>query len=268
MTHGYGIDGTYKRGSQVLEEKVSGGAIFLTPGHVNTMPGHNDGVRLILESSTLEGNSAFDAGGAILSRGSSIEVRRGISRIQNNVAEPPVESMAKLNQDGKEPSGYGGGIAMTSGGSLTINGSESVLEVADNWAFFAGGGIATRSKLWQTITYREEDWEGPRVIVESGGTLNISNNHATALGGGIYATAERQQIFGALGHSLVRYYFMYSLSFDPCTLPKTNTLLIRGSKSRLISRGNSATFGGGLMAMSESTPMHSEVEHCASWKER
>jgi hypothetical protein len=243
------------------------------------MPGHNDGVRLILEGSTLEGNTAFDAGGAILSRGSSIEVRKGISRIQNNVAEPTMEILEALLSSGnqnEEPRGSGGGLAMTYGGSLTVSGPESVLEVAKNWAFFSGGGIATVSWLWPTITYREEDWEGARVVVESGGTLSIRNNHAMALGGGMYTMASRAKIGDLLGDSLRRHYFMssrrinwvYDREFDICSLPKTSPLLVTGSRSRLISQGNSANLGGGLLAHSRDTPMDSEVQHCASWKER
>ena len=64
-----GGDGSFSlSGGVCVFTMFASGAIFLTPGNVELMNGHNDGVRLILEGSILENNTAFSAGGAIFSR--------------------------------------------------------------------------------------------------------------------------------------------------------------------------------------------------------
>ena len=109
------------------------GAIFLTPGNVELMNGHNDGVRLILEGSILENNTAFSAGGAIFSRGSSIEIRKGISVISNNIAKPSTLYYADPGAYGTEvPPGFGGGIFMKAGGKLLVNNSDATLVLREN----------------------------------------------------------------------------------------------------------------------------------------
>eukprot|EP00946_MAST-07B_sp_MAST-7B-sp1_P004828 g4828.t1 len=214
--HGYEFDSVKIHSVEGAKETISGGAIFLTPGDVEPMRGHNDGVRLILEGSTIEGNSAEVTGGAIFSRGSTIEVWNGTTVLRKNSAFPEYADLI----DGTNILGEGGGIFMKLTGGLVVRGPESVLWFDSNEAFYGGGGISLKGWL-PHVSSRPEDWNSPEIIVEDGGTLKFSNNRAVVFGGAMKLEAQRD--FRINPHE------RYSIPplHDLCKLSKTNQLRIR-----------------------------------------
>ncbi len=239
-------------------ETYSGGAIFLTPGDVDPVRDHNDGVRLILEGSTIAGNSAAVAGGAIFSRGSTIEVRKGTSVIRDNTASPKLEEL--ISDPGLIENGSGGGIFMKLTGGLVVRGAESVLWLDSNEAFYGGGGILAKGWLPE-ISDMAADWQSPEILVEGGGTLKFTNNRAAILGGAMRLEAQRSY------HDNQNDRYSVPALEDFCKLSKTNLLRIRGQASSLEVHNNSATIGGGIIGMSVNSVDNPEVINC-SHKER
>lgn len=249
--HGYGRDSVKVMGNEGGRGSIAGGAIFLTPGDVEPKRGHNDGVRLILEASTITGNFAETAGGAIFSRGSTIEVREGTSVIRGNVAFPTFDTLFSGDSQGN-----GGGIFMKLTGGLIVRGPESVLWMDSNEAFYGGGGISLQG-WFPEISDRPEGWQSPEVVVEGGGVLKFTNNRAVIFGGAMQTEAQRSY------HDNPNDRFSVPALDDLCKLSETIQLRVRGHGSSLVVHNNSATIGGGLCGLSVNSVGYPEVAHCS-----